>query len=558
MGGYTSQPLNIPADAMAIAQAPQNAMAEYARIGALKQQTALMQQQQAAEQQRMQQQGAMFPGQLTGQQQTLQQQQLQLKQQQLDLQDRQGFSQALLDNYGKPSQPGTPPSKGASAPPSTSPADAPRTVVRNPATGAPEFSDVMVLQQPSAPGQSGTAPAPAQSSTPAASAPTSETPAPTNSGDRLSSLLDRVQDPKYGISPQGQMGFLKQYTEMRKDVAGADKATIDAHSAANKEISQGLQSVLEAPPEDQAAQYSLAVNALRRDPTMAKYAQSLPPQYPGPAQLQILNHSLMLEKDVIDDVKQKNEGPGQIAHSQVEQQNVIPPGGGLSPATGQKVLQDIAVQTNPQIQQGKVNVATAEGIARANIEAQIARGSNASLAMVPPHLVAPATAAATKAGEDYAQAQSVSQRLQAIMDDAKKGNVVSYQLLPEEGALQVVTAQGIHRINMAEIQNYGGGSYLQALEGHIGKALTGKSIPDSVLNDMGDMQRIMAEGSQTKYQNTLSTINQYYGSKFQPVQMAPMARNQVQSGGGTAQQFSHTSASGKFGWDGTKWVPIGK
>jgi len=519
---------NVFQDSAEIAQMPQNAMAEYARIGALKQQTALMQQQQAAEQQRMQQQGAMFPGQLKGQQQTLQQQNIALQQQQLDLKDRQGFAQVLSDTFRQPGAS----TGGASASPSAPSTAPPRTVVRNPATGAPEFSDVMALQQPTAPGQSGTAPAPAQSSTPAASAPTSETPAPTNSGDRLSSLLDRIQDPKYGISAQGQMGFLKQYTEMRKDVAGADKATLDAHADANKQISQGLQAVLEAPPEDQAAQYSLAVNALRRDPTMAKYAQSLPPQYPGPAQLQILNHSLMLEKDVIDDVKQKNEGPGQIAHSQVEQQNVIPAGGGLSPATQQKVQQDVAVATNPQIQAGKVAVATAEGIARANIEAQIARGSNAALAMVPPHLVAPATAAATKAGEDYAQAQSVSQRLQAIMDDAKKGNVVSYQLLPEEGALQVVTAQGIHRINMAEIQNYGGGSYLQALEGHIGKALSGKSIPDSVLNDMGDMQRIMAEGSQTKYQNTLSTINQTYGSKFQPVQMAPMARNQAQSGGG--------------------------
>jgi hypothetical protein len=64
MGGYTSQPLNIPADAMAIAQAPQNAMAEYARIGALKQQTA---QSQAA----------------------TQGQQIQNQQQQIELQDQQ-------------------------------------------------------------------------------------------------------------------------------------------------------------------------------------------------------------------------------------------------------------------------------------------------------------------------------------------------------------------------------------------------------------------------------------------------------------------------------------
>jgi hypothetical protein len=206
-------------------------------------------------------------------------------------------------------------------------------------------------------------------------------------------------------------------------------------------------------------------------------------------------------------------------------QGVGGPNGEMSVDTQQQVKKDVAVASNPQIQAGKVAVATAEGQARANVEAAIARGSNAAVAQVPPHLVAPATAAATKAGEDYAQAQSVSQRLQAMMDAAHKGNVVSYQLLPEEGALQVTTSQGVHRINMAEIQNYGGGSLWQRLQGHIGKALTGESIPSSVLTDMQDMQNIQAEGSQKKYENTLKTINQAYGSKFEPVKMEPMERN---------------------------------
>src|ERR1017187_4186283 len=163
-------------DSAEIAQMPQNAMAEYARIGVLKQQTAASQQQTAASQQEMQQRGALFPGQLTGQQQTLQEQALQLKQHQLDLQDRKGFSQALVDTFGnKPSAQGAAPS-GGNAPPPAPPTAAPRTVVRNPATGAAEFSDVMALQQPTAPGQSGAASASAQSSTPAASAPTPETP----------------------------------------------------------------------------------------------------------------------------------------------------------------------------------------------------------------------------------------------------------------------------------------------------------------------------------------------------------------------------------------------
>jgi hypothetical protein len=207
------------------------------------------------------------------------------------------------------------------------------------------------------------------------------------------------------------------------------------------------------------------------------------------------------------------------ADAVVAGQKVIPPGGGLSPDTQQQVQKDVAVATNPLVQKGKEDVAYQEGVARANIEHQIAVNGQAALAKVPTHLVAPATEQAIKAGTDYAQAKSVSDRLQLMMDAAKNGDVVSYQLIPEEGALQVTTSQGVHRINMAEIQNYGGGSLFQRLEGHLGKALTGKSIPDSVLNDMTEMQKIQSEGARTKYENTLKTINQATGAEFKPVEM---------------------------------------
>jgi hypothetical protein len=200
-------------------------------------------------------------------------------------------------------------------------------------------------------------------------------------------------------------------------------------------------------------------------------------------------------------------------------QKVIPEGGGLSPEGQQKVNQDVAVATNPQIQAGKEAVSAAEGVARANTEAQAARGSNAALANVPPHLITPASEAANKAGSEYAQSLSVTDRLKAMMDDAKKGNVVAYQLIPQEGALQITTSQGVKRINMAEIQNYGGGSLWQRMQGHLGKALTGKSIPDSVLDDMSEMQDLMARGNRAKYENTLDTINQTFGAKFKPVEM---------------------------------------
>lgn len=199
----------------------------------------------------------------------------------------------------------------------------------------------------------------------------------------------------------------------------------------------------------------------------------------------------------------------------------------------------IEKETNPQVQANKVATATAEGVARANVEANAARGSNAALTNVPPHLVAPAAAAAAKAGEDYAQAKSVSDRLSEVMDAAKRGNVVSYQLIPQEGALQITTSQGVKRINMAEIQNYGGGSLWQRLEGHLGKQLTGKSIPESVLGDMGEMQDIMARGTRAKYENDLKTINDAYGASFKPTEMAPPAAPAGKTSGSpaTAEDF---------------------
>lgn len=192
-------------------------------------------------------------------------------------------------------------------------------------------------------------------------------------------------------------------------------------------------------------------------------------------------------------------------------------------AAGQQVgsvEKDIAVATNPQIQAGKVAIATAEGVARANTEAAAARGNDPAVADVPAHQVLPAKADFQKANSDYAQNQAVTQRLNAMMNAAKSGNVIAYQIIPEEGTLQITTSQGVHRINMAEIEQYaGGGSLWQRMQGHFGKQLTGASIPDSVLNDMAAIQKIQQEGSRSKYENTIKGINQAYGSKFQPVEM---------------------------------------
>lgn len=175
-----------------------------------------------------------------------------------------------------------------------------------------------------------------------------------------------------------------------------------------------------------------------------------------------------------------------------------------------------AIQTAPQ----KIAVAEAEGRARANIEREVAVGGDAAVKNVATHLIAPAKADANKAGQEYAAAKSVSDRMNATMDAARRGNVISYQIIPEEGTLQITTSQGVHRINKTEIDQYaGGGSLWQRMEGHFGHALTGQSIPASVLDDMAEIQKIQAQGARSKYENSLKTINDTYGSEFKPVQM---------------------------------------
>lgn len=186
----------------------------------------------------------------------------------------------------------------------------------------------------------------------------------------------------------------------------------------------------------------------------------------------------------------------------------------------QAINKDIAVQTNPDIQHGKEAVAYAEGQGRASIEAAAARGNDPAVADVPAKQVLPAKADYQKANADFAQNQAVTQRLNAMMQAAKSGNVIAYQIIPEEGTLQITTSQGVHRINMAEIQQYaGGGSLWQRMQGHFGRALTGASIPNSVLDDMAAIQKIQQEGSQQKYKNTVDGINQTYGSKFKPLNL---------------------------------------
>jgi hypothetical protein len=146
--------------------------------------------------------------------------------------------------------------------------------------------------------------------------------------------------------------------------------------------------------------------------------------------------------------------------------------------------------------------------------------SNPALAGVPAHLVAPAITAATKAGDDRAKANQAAQNLKGFLDLADKGNKMAFKVLPMEGALQLATAQGVHRINRTEVdQIAGAGDLFDKINGRLGQLSSGQSIPKDVRDDMRTLYSKLAQNTEQTYKNRLKVINQNYGSKFAPVEM---------------------------------------
>jgi hypothetical protein len=373
-----------------------------------------------------------------------------------------------------------------------------------------------------------------------------------------------------GVNPSTITTMRNQQAEAIKNQAAAGSAQLDLQDKKNDQayqILEGVRSTVQAPNVDPNTIQTAYRNALPRLQQLGIDTSQYPAQFPGSDALDRFEAGLGMHKQIIADAKTVAETQKNAAQAALDQikvnlsrnskpgdfDNVIDqaaPPNGANAALNQRTkgLVNFALQrgdidsanraitemsnqlgavekeTNPQVQAGKVAVATAEGQARANIEAQMLRGSNAAVSNVPPHLVAAATADATKAGTEFAQAQSVTQRLNAMMQAARQGNVIAYQVIPEEGTLQITTSQGVHRINKTEIDQYaGGGSAWDRLVGHVGRQLTGQSIPSNVLDDMARIQQIQADGARSKYENSLKVINQSYGSTFKPVDIGQNA-----------------------------------
>lgn len=178
-------------------------------------------------------------------------------------------------------------------------------------------------------------------------------------------------------------------------------------------------------------------------------------------------------------------------------------------------VEPIERETNPAIIQAGITKAV--GTQRA-----LNAGSNAALANVPPHLTAPAASDYNKISNEYADSVAAADNIKSIIDLARAGNKVAYSYEPVAGVLTINTAAGVKHINVPEINKYGGaGSAADQVEGWLGKNLSGKSIPDNILDNMESMHSQLADNAARKYNDKVNNVNQTYGAAFKPAAIQP-------------------------------------
>lgn len=287
----------------------------------------------------------------------------------------------------------------------------------------------------------------------------------------------------------------------------------------------------------------------------AKYPDILPPN-PGPGDLPRLVKSAVAIKDQPGYQKDLTEAQAMQAYAQnpaqafTELDQALPPkrfaganqasraeitaalsrgdfGAIKTALASARAYRDrIEGETDPGVQAVMLQRHAAAAAASAAASQAPYRGT--ALEHVPPHLQGQASTENMKAGKAYVDAVGAAQEMQDIIDLARGGNKVAYSYAPTTGVLTINTGTGIKRVNTAEIESYAGaGSDMDRLKGWLGKHLSGESISGDVLNSMESLHARLGESSRQKYENSLSVINQNYGSSFKPVTLP----NMPQSGG---------------------------
>lgn len=117
-----------------------------------------------------------------------------------------------------------------------------------------------------------------------------------------------------------------------------------------------------------------------------------------------------------------------------------------------------------------------------------------------------------KAEGAYRTAVQSAGSLGDFVKAARSGNKVAAEAIPLEGALNITTAQGVHRINRNEIdQVAGAGNLFDRIMGRVGKLTTGQPIPPDVQKDFEDLSMILQRGAYKTYKDAHTSAVKRYG-----------------------------------------------
>lgn len=159
-------------------------------------------------------------------------------------------------------------------------------------------------------------------------------------------------------------------------------------------------------------------------------------------------------------------------------------------------------------------------------------GANPALVGVDPKLRTQAASAAQKAANEHITAAAAADEMQGLIGLMRSGNKVAYAYAPTTGVLTINSANGVKRVNMAEIKQYeGAGSLVDHITGYLGKQISGASIPANVVDDMEKLHSHMDSVATKAYNSKVEAINQNYRSNFQPVGTKPAAVGAGSAGG---------------------------
>lgn len=366
----------------------------------------------------------------------------------------------------------------------------------------------------------------------------------------LSGLYGKVQ-------PKTIVGLQNALVESQKNAALLDKDTLANNATRHDSLQKGIDGLLQLPEDQRAAAYGGMVQSMKQSGLLKGI--DLPDQLPDytdknlnqvagvnsvyggiyDAAMKRKGEQAKTDQAAAETTKAqaetaaKNAGiPTTIAEGKIKTaQAANMSTEGLLPEEqakqahekAQLVHEDAALADTAAYHKGELGLKAAANDRENKIfDATYGSGANPALQGVEKSQRSAAAAQAQKAGLEYNQAQAAADEMKSIIDLARSGNKVAYSYAPTTGVFTINSANGVKRVNMAEIHSYAGaGSALDKVEGFLGKQISGASIPPDVLNDMEKLHAQLSSNSFKSYTDKLQTTNNVYRSNFLPATPPP-------------------------------------